>query len=312
VYSVNVPTENLKVLDLTKDPRWKQYMGPIGPGLPSNESLIKRANENYGKFFQSFCKQHKINLSEYDAVIGEEYVRGGKQMAILHKGGKPAPLQVTLRGKFQVVLQPGATPTRTPAGALTFKGKIGPGLRTAGATVTAAGIGLLFGWIESKLREKFAQEELKKMEPRIAAQIFARTREIAELQMNGGKPFANITITSTTIYNNFGYFTPAGEPGASYPIIELEGVKVSNQDLKSWTQTRTNGLVSPTETDIQVYSVPVELTKPEIELYRAFVLELKWYDDALRGSPAKEDLARLTRDRQQLLDRFNQAFANPQ
>src|SRR5262245_52919435 len=46
VYSVNVPVENLKILDLTKDPRWKQHLGPMAPGMPSNESIIKDANEN--------------------------------------------------------------------------------------------------------------------------------------------------------------------------------------------------------------------------------------------------------------------------
>lgn len=309
VYSVSVPTGGLKVLDLTTDPRWKEYMGPIGPGLPSNESLIKRANENYGKFFESFCKTHKINLKDYDAVIGPEYVRGGKQMVILFKGGKPAVLQGTVRGNFKVVMVAGATPTRTPPGALTFKGKIGPGLRTAGVTVGTAAACLAIAYIDNKLREKFAQQEMKKLEPRIADRIYSKTKEVAEIQMNGGKPFANITVTVTTVYNNLGLFTPAQEPGVSYPIIELADVSISTRELNSTSHGHTNGLISPMDTDTQVYSIPLELSKPELDLYRAFVLELRWYDEAARGAVAREDLFRLTRDRDELIKRFDQAFA---
>jgi len=311
VYTVSVPTGGLKVLDLTTDPRWKQYMGPIAPGLPSNESLIKRANENYGKFFESFCKTHKINLADYDAVVGPEYVRGGKQMVILFKGGKPSVLQGRVRGNFKVVMVAGATPTRTPPGALTFKGKIGPGLRTAGVAVGTTAAFLALAYIDNKLREKFAEGEMKKLEPKIAARIYSMTKEVAEIQVNGGKPFANITVSATTVYNNFGYFTPAQEPGASYPIIELADVSISTRNLNSTSHGHTNGLIAPTDTDTQVYSIPLELSKPEIELYRAFVLELQWYDEAARGAAAGEDLLRLTRDRDELMKRFDQVFARP-
>lgn len=47
VYAVDIETGNLRVLDLTKDPRWQKAMQPLAPGLPSNETLIKQANENY-------------------------------------------------------------------------------------------------------------------------------------------------------------------------------------------------------------------------------------------------------------------------
>lgn len=312
VYSVTVNTGSLKVLDLTRDERWKQYMQPLKPGMPSNETFIKQANENYGKFFQSFCKQHKINLNDYDAVIGPEYVRGGKQMVILSKGGKPAPLQATVRGNFRVVMQPGATPTRMPTGALTFKGKIGAGLKTAGGAVATVAISALIGYLEGKLRERFAREEFKKLEPKIGKEIAARIREVAQILMDGGKPYANITITVTTVTNNLGYFTPAGEPGVSYPIIELADVAVSTRNLSSDTEKHTFGIISPMDTETIVYSVPLELSKEEVDLYRAFVLELRWYEDQLRGPIAPDYVLQLSRERNELAERFNQAFAPPE
>lgn len=308
VYTVAIPLGGLKVLDLTTDPRWKQYMEPLGPGLPSNEQLIKRANENYGKFFDSFCKKYNINLNDYDAVIGPEHVRGGKQMVILFKNGKPSVLQSTVRQNFRVVLRPGATPTRTPPGALNFKGKIGPGMRAAGGMAVANGASVLINFLDNKLREKFAEEELRKLEPRIADSIQSQTREVARIQMNGGKPFANVTLTTTTIYNRLGMFTPAQEVTASYPIIELKSVAISSSDLKSNNMIHTEALIAPMDQNVLVYSIPLELSKEEIELYRSFVLELQWYDEAARRSVTAAELMQLNRDRTQLLKRFEQTF----
>ena len=311
VYAVTVNTAGLKVLDLTRDERWQKYMQPLKPGMPSNETFIRQANENYGKFFQSFCQKYKINLNEYDAVIGPEYVRGGKQMVILAKGGKPAVLQLTVRKSFRVVLQPGATPTRTPTGALAYKGKIGAGLRTAGGVVATVAVSVLLSYIDMKLREWFAREEMKKLEPRIGHSISARTSEVAQILMDGGKPYANITVTVTTITNNIGLFTPAQEPTQSYPIIELAEVAISTRNLTSETSKHTFGIISPMDTETIVYSVPLELSKEEVDLYRAFILELRWYEDQLRGPISAEYVLQLSRERNELVERFNQAFALP-
>lgn len=311
VYSVAIPLAGLKVLDLTTDPRWKLHMAPMAPGMPSNEQIIKDANANYGKFFASFCKKYKINLNDYDAVIGPEHLRGGKQMVILFKNGNPSVLQSTVRQNFRVVLRAGATPTRTPPGALTFKGKIGPGMRAGGRMAVATGASLLIGWLDNKLRQNFAEGELKKLEPRIAQSIQSQTREVARIQMSGGKPFANVTLTTTTMYNRLGMFTPAQEESASYPMIELKSVAISTTDLKSSKTVRTEAIIAPMEADTLVYSIPLELSKEEIELYRSFVLELQWYDDAARGTITSAELMQLNRDRTQLLQRFEQAFDRP-
>jgi hypothetical protein len=46
-------------------------------------------------------------------------------------------------------------------------------------------------------------------------------------------------------------------------------------------------------------------------LYQPFVLELQWCDEPARGAAAGEDLLRLTRDRDELMKRFDQVFARP-
>jgi hypothetical protein len=70
-----------KILDLTTDTRWKQYLSE-GVSTHTNEGLIKLANENYWKIFQGFLEKYKLHLEDFDSIIGEEFVRGGKQICI--------------------------------------------------------------------------------------------------------------------------------------------------------------------------------------------------------------------------------------
>ncbi len=96
VLTINIERSELgKVLDLSSDPRWQRFLShPQVPGRPdlTPENLIKMANENYGRFFEQFVRKNKIRIKEYDAVIGPEFVRGGTQLAILHKNDGPSPL----------------------------------------------------------------------------------------------------------------------------------------------------------------------------------------------------------------------------
>jgi hypothetical protein len=102
VYEVTIQRTDLgRVLDLTSDPRWRSFMTtPIIPGQMERtpEKLIQLANENYNGFFREFLKRNNIDIRQYDAVIGPEFVRGGNQLAILHKNGQPSPTAVRIRG----------------------------------------------------------------------------------------------------------------------------------------------------------------------------------------------------------------------
>lgn len=103
VYEVSIKRQELGiVLDLTQDSRWIKFMQTeLTKGITA-EKLIKMANENYGRFFEIFLKQNKINLNQYDAVIGKEYVRGGLQLCILYKNGMGTKFQERLRRKFNL------------------------------------------------------------------------------------------------------------------------------------------------------------------------------------------------------------------
>jgi hypothetical protein len=111
VFTINIERGELgNVLDLNSDPRWQQFLrNPQVPGRPelTPENLIKMANENYGRFFEHFVRENKIRIKEYDAVIGPEFVRGGSQLAILHKDGRPSPLAIKIRGRLRPVDSPG-------------------------------------------------------------------------------------------------------------------------------------------------------------------------------------------------------------
>jgi hypothetical protein len=109
VYEVDIDHAQLgRVLNLTTDRRWTEYMKQqVIPGGPSNEQLIRQANENYGRFFQSFLQQERIDINHYDSVIGPEFVRGGKQICILMKNGQPSRASIDVRGDFKLVYSGG-------------------------------------------------------------------------------------------------------------------------------------------------------------------------------------------------------------
>jgi hypothetical protein len=109
VYSVSIDRSSLRVLDLTKDLRWQQHVKPVEPILKTGN-----ANEMYGRTFENFVRNpaYKIDLNNYNAVIGHDYVRGGKQICILYKNGKPTRLHVSVRRTFQP-LTPSTTRVRS-------------------------------------------------------------------------------------------------------------------------------------------------------------------------------------------------------
>jgi hypothetical protein len=95
LFSVKINRSSLRILDLTNNRAWQEFVKPIEPLLRGG------APKNYGQILANFINANKIYLNQYDAVIGLDYLRGGKQMSILLKGGKPSPLEVSIRGRIQ-------------------------------------------------------------------------------------------------------------------------------------------------------------------------------------------------------------------
>lgn len=122
VWRLAVQPEQLgRVLDLTADPhwgpKWSAYLEtPLYPKGPSPRLLIQQANENYGRFFNSFVSSEKIDLSTFDTVIAQDFVRPGRQMCIRHVGGRPSPLAAQLRAQMRPVARAvAAQPERIPS-----------------------------------------------------------------------------------------------------------------------------------------------------------------------------------------------------
>ncbi|MEZ5590061.1 MAG: hypothetical protein R3F53_04895 [Gammaproteobacteria bacterium] len=101
------------------------------------------ANENYGRFFNTFVTQHKINLKQYNAIIGPEFVRGGKQLCILLKNGQQTLLHAQLRASYQLYYQGGKEMAPRPVTAPNAASAIPPSavkiLRPASGLRRAAG-----------------------------------------------------------------------------------------------------------------------------------------------------------------------------
>jgi hypothetical protein len=109
VYEVAVDQTKLgRALNLTTNQRWAQFLKESAtPATPTNEQLIRLANENYGRVFQAFLQQEGIDLRHYDSVIGPEFVRGGKQLCLLMKNGQPSRAAVNVRADFKLIFSGG-------------------------------------------------------------------------------------------------------------------------------------------------------------------------------------------------------------
>jgi hypothetical protein len=76
-----------KTLDLTADPRWAEFMSRPSPvaSMGSNWRVYaSRGTEQYWGTLQEFLHENKIDLADYDSVIGEDLIRnpGAKQLCI--------------------------------------------------------------------------------------------------------------------------------------------------------------------------------------------------------------------------------------
>jgi hypothetical protein len=308
VWSVPIQRDSMRVLDLTTDPRWQKFMQPIDPRLPSNEQLIKQANENYGRLFKQFAAKENIDLNQYDAIVGPEYVRGGQQMCIVNKGGKPSPLQGQLRGLFRPVpAQSGALPSTVPRGKIT-DGRIGMGLKAAGGIMAMLALQFLVEFIWAKVLGKMLDDEMKKLEPTIQAGLKSRIRDVAELLSQGKKAFAVVTVTITD--GSFGL--PEGGSAPLPPKAEFNEMRISDHEEKGEGQVQTERSYRVEVNHHPVtYSFEVNMLPEEVELYRAYKLELQWYDAQVQDPHlVEQDLVRLTRDREALMTRLNRAI-NP-
>lgn len=321
VYLSQGGQSGLKVLDLTKDPRWRKTMSMPLPGQPGEtlETMLKRqpSSQQYKNIFEGFLKSNKIDLKNFDAVIGDEYRSGGRQMCILYKNGQSSPVQIRLRGQFVRVGSPLPT-TATPTGTLRFRGKIGPGMRTGATAIGSAGVMLLMGWLLGKVIEKQQEaslaRQMEEIRPAIEAAI-KRDKEFAlKLLADGKSAFATVRI----MVKHQQHYDPGGMgymPTA--PSLEFVSLMITEKD-----QTTPKGqkdgeehdyFLSPGAMlfkDFYKMSFPVTFSQDEIDLYRAYVKEIEWYEDRAKSSPSAPDTMRLNNDRDELVRRLKSALSD--
>jgi hypothetical protein len=197
-----------RVLDLTKDARWAEFMRrPAFPGGPTQRALIEMVNENYSSFFRAFLAEHKLNLADFDAVIGPEYVRGGTQVCIRN----PA-LQAQIRSNMALVpwageaaapgsaAAAGSAAEATAAGEAVARGRwasvAGRVAAVAVETVIFAIIVLALDYLRRKQEQRKFREKMKAAQPQIEAAITGQGEQIRALQRTsaGRTVWARITI----------------------------------------------------------------------------------------------------------------------
>ncbi|MBH5385849.1 hypothetical protein [Bradyrhizobium diversitatis] len=72
------------VLDLTSGPdgqAWRQFEETSYVGM-TNRQIMKTNPERYGPMFKEWVAQRGLNLNQYAAIVGPEYLRGGRQLCI--------------------------------------------------------------------------------------------------------------------------------------------------------------------------------------------------------------------------------------
>jgi hypothetical protein len=75
VWMVSLDRSTLgRVLDLTLDTRWHQFMNGKDPMLVGKTRLeyLKIKHELYDQFFKEFLRLHKLDINSYDVVIGPQ------------------------------------------------------------------------------------------------------------------------------------------------------------------------------------------------------------------------------------------------
>jgi hypothetical protein len=279
VYSVEIDRSALRVLDLTTDARWQKDLRIVEPS-------IRAANVNYGRVFANFVKANAINLAEYDAVIGIDYIRGGRQMCVLYKNGQPSPLQTAIRSNFrpetiagELPLDSGSITRRMPGGS----GGFGEGMMIVGLGLIDLALQLLAPIIQKWADEQWLKKQMEDLQPKINEEIRKHSAAIADLQSKGQKAFAHITIE---IHGS----ETRTEVGATHnvPVMKLLGVFISANDVnldQGITKTEDYGTIKWTYYQY-TYSVQVTVTPNELALFKSLMLEYQFFDQQAHLNPS--------------------------
>jgi hypothetical protein len=325
LYQVRLDPDAIKVLNLSTDPRWTNYMkqplSPVG-GLSRADFLRQMPSaEHYNAFFMDFVQTNKIDLNRYDAVVGALIQHGGNQMCVLEKAGQPSALAVRLRGEM-IPVAPAITPA-TPRGLLRFNGKLGPGIKTVAGSLLALAITLFLSWLLGKFMESLIRSEINRqlanLEPDVLAKVKQHKSQVLFVLAEGRKAFAELRFSIET--DTMPDFNPntawvsgiAGQTG--FPTVELNDFHITDKELPKGgvadgSTMKVEGTYVRVDTDYFKTTVELTASDEEVKLFRAYLDELNWFDDQISNGPSAEDMRRLNQDRAALQAKFDSALAD--
>lgn len=323
VFTVTLNRASLgRVLDLSSDPRWHQFMTDRSePAFRKQSRLdfLKIKQELYGQFFNEFVRRYKIEPESHDAVIGPEYNLGGRQLCILHKNGLPSKLQVRVRALFRLA-SPGGKPTvggetvplRTSAGPPPVRlptsgplvGRFRAGLRISVRVGVAVGVTVLLqlvaDWIWEYIDKLHLEKALDKLQPVIDEKLAAYTQKSLALTSVGRVPYANIVL-KVEIFSG----TPAGVSVRTPPVVSLTDVSVTHTKLEGAGAPKSQ-YIPGSAGNLTAYplflSAPLSFPKERVDLFRNAINELYWYENVLDdrdGVLDRSDVERLSREKRE-------------
>jgi hypothetical protein len=316
VYQVDLERSSLgRVLDLTADFRWERFMNePMFAkvkNLPGTRmGLYRRQNNLYGEFFEEFLRLNKIDINSYDAVIGPEYQRGGKQLCILHKRGLASRLSMRIRD----LLIPEEWAARLSAVASRWEKLSFP--RAVGGIIVNIAIALVLGYIVSKvmdyIEDKLIKQQMQMLEPEI--QNFRAARQIVVLDNLVAGEHAYVTATfeisrPQMTVDNMGIGNP--ELHSSLPLVKLDSLWISSKDLTDAKPRRDWETIAGISYDIVEFNSSAEATAPAEEVlnYRDVQDQLAWYETALKNRALTDsDRARLKKEEEALREWIDETY----
>jgi len=279
-----------RVLDLTTDPRWQKFMTqPMYPGMnnanlnKSRLEYVRMKNELYGQFFKEFQQAHNIDVKDFDAVVGPEYVRGGKQLCILNKNGFPTRLSARIRALFR---------PRVAQGGFTVKPLSSNWPRAIGGALVSVGISILIAYVTQKImnriNDSIIRQAMESFRPELEKFAAEMRLNVVDRLANGEGAFVSAYIeVAFPMMPNPDYLDPSFIVGL--PLVHIAELTVTPKDLSNIPVKHTKdspGILSGgIWQDLYYFWIsgkpPIE--KEEIERYKAFLQQLKWCEDTLNN-----------------------------
>jgi hypothetical protein len=330
VWQVKLNSSTLgRVLDLTSDARWTKFMNTPDPMLLNKSRLhyVRGQNELYNQFFNEFLKLHKIDLATYNAVIGPEYVHGGKQLCILWRNGAGLKLQHRIRK----LLRPEAWAARlaTVAGAvkaMSMSPEMLSHIKRASALVTTSAIAMIADYFYQKalqeFNDKIFRERVKGFDTEIKAYVDSSTRVVLDFLLDG-PVFLQVTAEMAYIYNWQEDATNSGLGGYAGGILAqvkldalgLGAKKYNGRPLlpKTWINQEFRGPTNETRIDYDLHTFSCELTlsKDVVETYRDVLKQANWYNEVVKSADILEsDRHELRKERDAMWDVIDDTFGD--